>query len=317
MQHKLILGTMTFGPQVNPEEAKKMVHYFLEQGFTEIDSAFVYNEGQTEEILGEILPELFPDAYSLATKVNPRITGVLDAAAVTMQLEKSLERLQLPAVDLLYLHFPDPKTPLAETLEACARLHEQGKFRALGLSNFPSWMVVEAWHLCQKNGWPLPEVYQGLYNGLSRNVEAELFPALRHLGIRFYAYNPLAGGLLSGKYTNFTDPPAHGRFTLRPNYQNRYWKPSFFAAVEVLATTCKEYNISLAAAGFRWLAFHSQLDPHAGDGIILGASKFEQVEQNILALSEGELPLQVLEAFEKAWEEARPESPAYFRLPKE
>jgi len=226
-----------------------------------------------------------------------------------------LERLNLPSVDLLYLHFPDTKTPLVETLEACAKLHEEGKFNKLGLSNFPSWMVVEAWHLCQKNGWPLPEVYQGLYNGLSRNVEEELFPALRHLGIRFYAYNPLAGGLLSGKYTNFSDPPIHGRFTLRPNYQSRYWKPSFFAAVEVLATTCKEYDINLAQGAFRWLAHHSKLDSASGDGIIIGASKFEQVKQNILAVKEGKLPTPVLEAFENAWKEAQPESPAYFRLP--
>jgi aflatoxin B1 aldehyde reductase len=176
-------------------------------------------------------------------------------------------------------------------------------------------MVVEAWYICQKNGWPLPEVYQGLYNGLSRNVEGELFPALRHLGIRFYAYNPLAGGLLSGKYTDFSEPPIHGRFTLRPNYQNRYWKPSFFGAAQLLATTCKAHGISLAAGAFRWLAHHSHLDSSLGDGIILGASRFEQVEKNILAVREGKLPEAVLEAFENAWKEAKPESPAYFRLP--
>jgi aflatoxin B1 aldehyde reductase len=315
MHQKLILGTMTFGPQVDLSESKKMIHRFIEEGFHEIDSAFVYNEGQTETILGEILPEMARSSYAIATKVNPRITGVLDAAAIKMQLEKSLERLKLPAVDLLYLHFPDPKTPLEETLAACAGLHKEGKFNKLGLSNFPAWMVVEAWYICQNNGWPLPEVYQGLYNGLSRNVEGELFPALRHLGIRFYAYNPLAGGLLSGKYTDFSEPPIHGRFTLRPNYQNRYWKPSFFGAAELLATTCKAHGISLAAGAFRWLAHHSHLDSSLGDGIILGASRFEQVEKNILAVREGKLPEAVLEAFENAWKEAKPESPAYFRLP--
>jgi len=144
---KLILGTMDFGPQVDAAESKKMARYFLDAGHRELDAAYVYNEGDTERILGSILPEMADGSYSIATKVHPRITGKLDGKAVTMQLEESLQRLRRNSVDILYFHFPDRSTPIEDALESCAKLHAEGKFKELGLSNFPAWMVVDVWHL--------------------------------------------------------------------------------------------------------------------------------------------------------------------------
>ena len=311
---KLILGTMTFGPQVDTEGGRAMVKRFLEAGHHELDSAYVYNEGETEKMLGSILPEIAVDVLSLATKVHPRITGKLDGSAVTMQLEESLKRMKRDKVDILYLHFPDANTPIEGALEACAKFHEQGKFSELGLSNFPAWMVVDIWHLCQKRGWPKPNVYQGRYNGLSRNVESELFPALRKLGMRFYAFNPLAGGMLTGKHIHYDDSPMPGRFARLQSYRNRYWKKSFFEAVSLLATKCGEAKITLAEAAFRWLAYHSSLNQSEGDGIIIGASNMEQLEQNLLAQEKGALPETVVSAFSAAWKEARTESPDYFNF---
>lgn len=313
---KLVLGTMTFGPQVTPEDSDAMVRSFLASGYNEIDAAYVYNEGDTERILGEVFAGEALPAYSVATKVNPRITGKLDEASITDQLEESLRRMRKDSVDILYLHFPDPSTDIEETLAACAKLHERGLFRELGMSNFAAWQVVDAWHLCKAKGWPLPTVYQGLYNGLSRKVEAELFPALRKLGMRFYAYNPLAGGILAGKYAEFTQAPEPGRFTFRPNYKDRYWKESFFNAMHDLNNVCEAESISLVAAAFRWLAYHSALDAGAGDGILLGASRISQLEQNIRAIDAGPLPESVLSVFETAWEAAMPDSPDYFRVAK-
>ena len=309
---KLVLGTMTFGPQVNKINSKLILNLFLEAGFREIDSAYVYNNGDTEKILGEILPNN-SSSFHLATKANPRITGKLDRNAVIDQLNESLKRFNKESVDILYFHFPDPKTPIEEPLEAFYELYQQGRVKELGLSNFPAWKVVEIYYMCKNRGWPVPTVYQGLYNGLSRKVENELFPAIRNLGMRFYAFNPLAGGLLSGKYNNFEDTPLEGRFTLRPNYQDRYWKKSFFNALKMLSAECKKFNIPIAEAAYRWLAFHSELNENLGDGIIIGASKLKQVEQNIKALEKGELPESIVNSFERAWDEAKVDCPDYFK----
>ncbi len=310
---KLILGTMNFGPQVNTEDSLTMVQFFCEAGYHELDSAYVYNDGETERILGSVLKDLPIKDIFLATKVNPRVTGKLDGHAVKIQIEESLRRLDQDSVDILYFHFPDPTTPVDSALEACANLHGQGIFKELGLSNFPAWLVVDIWHRCKECGWPIPTVYQGMYNGLSRKVEGELFPALRKLGMRFYAYNPLAGGLLSGKYSNFGDDPEPGRFTIRPNYRDRYWKETFFEAINLLTEKCREADIGLPEAAYRWLAYHSNLNQSEGDGIIIGASKMSHLEQNVAAAERGPLPETIVGAFTAAWEEARPESPDYFR----
>ena len=230
---KAILGTMTFGQQVNLELSKQMITRFLEEGFREIDTAYIYNHGDSETYVGHAIANIQNTNSSISTKVNPRVTDRFDLSAVKAQLEESLNRLRQTKVDVLYLHFPDPRTPINITLQACAELHEQGKFSELGLSNFSAWQVVEAWNLCKRQGWPLPKIYQGLYNGLSRGVETELLQVLREHKMRFYAYNPLAGGILTGKYGNVHSVPGPGRFTYRPNYRDRYWKKSFFCAVVV------------------------------------------------------------------------------------
>jgi aflatoxin B1 aldehyde reductase len=310
---RTILGTMTIGPQVSAEDTTTMLKRFAESGRDQIDTAYVYNEGDTEKILGQTLKRFPANAFRISTKVNPRVTGKLDRQSIIMQLNASLDRLGVDAVHVLYLHFPDPTTPIDETLETCAELHSAGKINELGLSNFPAWKVVDIWHKCSSKGWIPPTVYQGLYNALSRKVENELLPALRHLGVRFNAYNPLAGGLLTGKHRSFQEEPRKGRFALRESYRKRYWKETFLKAVDSFTTACKESQIEPVEAALRWLSGHSQLDASKGDGIILGASTVEQLEQNLAVLTSDELPEPVLAALDAAWEGVRPESPEYFR----
>ena len=310
---KLILGAMTFGPQVNEDESQEMVKHFLNQGYTELDSAYVYNNGDTEKILGSFLNDIEKAKYSIATKVHPRITGKLDAEAVSLQFEESLKRMKRNSVDILYFHFPDPDTPIESALEKCAELHNKGKFKELGLSNFPSWSVVDIWHLCEKIGCPKPTIYQGMYNGLCRNVEPELFPALRKLGIRFYAFNPLAGGLLTGKHLNFNEAPQPGRFSRLKSYRNRYWKKNYFDAVNHLKTKCEDYKIPMAEAAYRWLVNHSELNPMNGDGIIIGASSISQLQKNIQAATLPVLPEELQIGFDEAWSKVILESPDYFK----
>ena len=310
----LVLGTMNFGPQVDAATSLEMTQAFLNAGYRELDTAYVYNDGETERILGGILSQLEDGSFSLATKVHPRITGKLDGEAVAMQLGESLERMNRDSVDILYFHFPDRITPVEDALEMCAKLHAEGKFKELGLSNFPAWMAVDICHLCKERGWPQPTVYQGLYNGLSRNVERELFGALRKTGMRFYAFNPLAGGMLTGKHKQFQNDPSPGRFARLASYRNRYWKESFFEAVDRLAQSCGDAGIKPVEAAFRWLVHHSLLDASKGDGIIIGASSMAQFQQNVEIVQQEALPEPVLEAFDAAWEEARPDSPEYFKF---
>ena len=311
---KIVLGTMNFGPQLDSAASREMVSRFLESGNREIDTAYVYNNGDTENILGKILPQIDGAHYQIATKVHPRITGKLDRECILMEFNESIRRMKHTSVDILYFHFPDPRTPIGEALETVAELHAEGKVRELGLSNYPAWQVVDIWHQCEKYGCPKPTVYQGMYNALCRNVEPELFPAIRALGMRFYAFNPLAGGILSGKHLHFDEAPAPGRFERLKSYRDRYWKQSYFDAVDVIRDACASENIPMAEAGYRWLVHHSSLRANAGDGILLGASRMEQLNQNLVAMGKGPLPLKVCEAIDVAWNVARANSPAYFKF---
>lgn len=311
---KIVLGTMNFGPQLDTEASREMVKGFLQTGNREMDTAFVYNGGSTETILGEILPELEDSSYEIATKVHPRITGKLDRDTILMEFNESLRRMKRDSVDLLYFHFPDGKTPIDEALETIKELHEQGKIKELGLSNYPAWQVIDIAYKCDKIGCPRPTVYQGMYNALCRNVEPELFPSIRSLGMRFYAFNPLAGGMLTGKHKHFEDTPEPGRFARLESYRKRYWKQSYFDAVDAIKQACDTEGIPMAEAGYRWLSEHSMMDAAKNDGILLGASRLEQMTQNMAAVKKGALPQSVLDAMDAAWEIAKPDSPAYFKF---
>ena len=311
---KIVLGTMNFGPQLDLEASRNMVLRFLETGNRELDTAYVYNGGDTEKYLGEILPKIESSDYYIATKVHPRITGKLDRETILMEFNESLKRMNRDKVDLLYFHFPDGKTPIDEALDTVAELYEQGKIKELGLSNYPAWQVVDVAYKCKQQGCPVPTVYQGMYNALCRNVEPELFPAIRALGMRFYAFNPLAGGMLTGKHKHFEDAPEPGRFARLKSYRDRYWKQSYFDAVDEIKQACEKEGIPMVEAAYRWLVNHSSMDASQGDGILLGASRIEQMEQNMVAAKKGPLPQTILDAMDEAWEIAKPDSPAYFKF---
>jgi len=156
---RIVLGTMTFGKQTDSAAATRMVQLYLNNGGFSFDTAFVYADGKSEEILGRILKSFNREKLYIATKAHPMVMGNLSPEAITEQLETSLRRLATDYVDLFYLHQPNLSTPIEITLEACARLHEQGMFRELGLSNYASWQVADIWHICQREGWPVPTVY--------------------------------------------------------------------------------------------------------------------------------------------------------------
>lgn len=312
---KAVFGTMNFGQQVFGEDAAAMLRVYGDAGGIELDTAYVYNDGACEELLGECLKGLEADAFSIATKANPRVTGALDQRSVVAQLEGSLERMGLDRVDIFYLHFPDRGTPVRSALEGCADLHSQGLFCELGVSNFPLSLVEEMLPICDSLGCPRPTVFEGVYNALGRKAEEELLPALDRLEMRFYAYNPLAGGLLTGKYRSLSKEPTEGRFALRAkSYQSRYWKESYFEAIGAIAKECDAMAIPMAEASLRWLSHHSMLDSSRGDGVIVGASSMVQLEQNLAALKAGPLPSGIVDAMNRAWAIAAADAPEYYRF---
>src|SRR5659263_79075 len=139
---RIILGTMNFGEQVDEPTADHMLAMFLDRGYKEIDTAYKYNDGASEEMLGRLLtPERRGKVY-LATKASPLSGGGFGPESIVKQVNTSLRRLKTDYIDLLYLHAPDPKTQIEVTLEACEKLFKEGKFRELGLSNYASWQVV-------------------------------------------------------------------------------------------------------------------------------------------------------------------------------
>lgn len=297
------------------------VRRHLTDGRAEIDTASMYQHRRTEQLLGDVLSKRADLRRSVfvATKANP-FPGYgesLRPESVVQQLTQSLRDLGAESVDVLYLHAPDHATRIEATLEAVQDLYLEGKFRELGLSNFSAWETVHIFHLCKRRGFVAPSLYQGMYNAITRDVERELLPALRTLGIRFYAYNPLAGGLLSGKHRE-DRPPADGRFgTAAENgekYRARYWTPEYFKALEKVRIACEAHGIGMAEASIRWVTQHSQLRGGQSDGVILGASSLEHLEQNLDAAAElAPLPQDVLQALDQGWETCKPSCPSYLR----
>ncbi|KAG7244760.1 hypothetical protein INR49_029779 [Caranx melampygus] len=279
-----LLGTMAFGGRADAEQSREMVQAFLGRGHTHLDTAFMYVDGKSETIIGGMK---LPKTVSIATKANPWDGKTLKPESVRSQLETSLQRLQTDCVDLFYLHAPDHQNPIQDTLRACNELHKEG-----------------------------------MYNATTRQVETELLPCLRYYGMRFYAYNPLAGGLLTGKY-HYQDKdgsqPA-GRFfgnSWASAYRDRYWKESQFQAIEVvlksLETAYGSDKPTLTSAAMRWMYHHSKLQGDLGDGVIIGMSSMEQLQQNLAASEEGPLDERVVTAFNEAWNLVAHECPNYFR----
>ncbi|KAK2861934.1 hypothetical protein Q5P01_001467 [Channa striata] len=314
-----LLGTMAFGGRADAELSLDMVKAFRDRGHKQLDTAFMYVDGKSETIIGAMN---LPKTVSIGTKANPWDGKTLKPESVRSQLATSLQRLQTDCVDLFYLHAPDHQTPIQETLRACNELHEEGKFKEFGLSNYASWEVAEIVTICRHNNWIAPTVYQGMYNATTRQVETELLPCLRYYGMRFYAYNPLAGGLLTGKY-HYEDKdgsqPA-GRFfgnSWASTYRDRYWKQNHFQAIDVvlkaLETAYGSEKPTLTSAAMRWMFHHSQLKGDLGDGVIIGMSNMAQLQQNLAAAEEGPLDEKVVAAFNEAWSLVAHGCPNYFR----
>lgn len=317
---EIILGTMTFGNQTSQSEARDQIKLFLSQSHRRIDTARMYCHGLTEDILGEIShdPTLgIVDKIEFASKVNAfqGYNESLSSDSVKSQSDDILRALRVSSTEIFYLHAPDIHTPIEETLSTVQELYIQGRFKLFGLSNYAAWEVVYIHSYCSTRGWVIPSVYQGMYNAITRDVERELFPALRKLGMSFFCYNPLCGGLLTGKHS--PDDPLSSKGTRFDEtnilYRSRYWKEQYFRAIESLDMICVGQGESLRDCSLRWLIHHSSLSAAAGDGVIIGASSTTHLQANLASCEKGPLPLALVEAFDQAWAVTFPVCQKYFR----
>lgn len=267
--------------------------YFLNCGNRGIlDTAYYYGNTSTEKILGEILEDISETLAvqpKIATKVNPWYEndftngklGQLNKQGILHQLNTSLTNLKVDNVEILYLHCPDYETLIEETLETCDMLWRREKFNYLGLSNFSLVQTQEIINLIEKNTYDVPlSYYQGMYNLISRKVE-EIFPLLRENDIEFWAYNPLAGGLLTGKYRDFKNSSEiveDSRFKNNTIYQSIFWKPEIIEnkkIQEFFQLGYGEGNQKCIEYSFKWLQKYSKMS--GGDKIVIGCSSVEQL----------------------------------------
>ncbi|MFC8433601.1 aldo/keto reductase [Streptomyces sp. NPDC057253] len=311
---RLVLGTMTFGDTVDRAGAAAMLDAALDAGLTGVDTANGYAGGASETILAELLPGR-RDKVVLATKAgiphpDQGESAPLSAAGLRAALEGSLKRLATDRVDIFYLHQPDRATPLAETLATVAEFVSEGKVLALGVSNHAAWQIAELVRTADEAGAPRPVVAQQLHNLLARRIEEEYVEYAAVTGLRTMVYNPLGGGLLTGRH-RFDQNPATGRFGdsgLAAMYRQRYWNEELFHAVADLARIADGAGIPLTELALRWL-----LDRPSTDALLLGGSRTGHLLANIAAASAGPLPADVTEACAQVGARLRGPMPAYNR----
>lgn len=308
---RLCFGTMTFGKPVDDTTACNMISRCIDAGINFFDTANIYQTGISESYLGNALKGR-RDKVILASKVHgtmgpgPDQHG-LSRAAILRAIEESLRRLQTDYLDIYYLHQPDYSVPIDETLATMDELVRSGKVRWVGTSNYASWQVCDMLHLAQRHGYKPAPIAQQMYNLIARGLEQEFLPFAKQKGVSVIAYNPLAGGLLTGKHSPSQILPGT-RFDENRMYQDRYWHPKNFEAVSALASIAKKAGRSLVSLSFGWL-----LQQEGVDCVILGASRPEQLEQNLAACRESPLAPDLLRECDEAWHQLRGPFPTYNR----
>ncbi|OQX51276.1 MAG: aldo/keto reductase [Candidatus Aminicenantes bacterium 4484_214] len=256
---KLCLGTMTFGGDADEKESEAMFNYCREQGINFFDTADVYTQGRSEEILGRLIKDCREEVI-VATKVYFPTSEDVNARGssrrhIFLSVEGSLRRLKTDFIDLLYLHRFDDFTALEETLRALDDLVRQGKVMYIGASNFAAWQVEKSLGLQGLHNWVSFVCLQPMYNLVKRQAEVEILPMAQAENLAVCPYSPLGGGLLTGKYTTSTKPQK-GRLVENKMYRTRYGAKWMYEVAEKFVALARElghHPISLAIA---WVASH-------------------------------------------------------------
>ena len=304
---ELCLGTMTFGGgegmwqkigALNQGEAERLVGRSIDAGINFLDTADVYAEGLSEQITGQALRNLNVPRESVvvATKAfgptgpGPNQRGNSRAHLIDA-CKASLKRLQLDHVDLYQIHGFDPATPIEETMGALDTLVKHGHVRYVGVSNWAAWQIAKAQGIAERHGFPRFESLQAYYTLAGRDLEREIVPMLRAETVGLMVWSPLAGGLLSGKYSREDDKGGDGRranFDFPPVDRERA-----FACIDAMKPVAEAHGVSVAQIALAWL-----LHQKVVSSVIIGAKKPEQLEDNLKA-AEVELSAAELDALAK------------------
>ena len=277
------LGCNNFGMRCDAAQTAAVVHKALDLGITFFDTADIYgNRGGSERLLGQALGEKRKQIV-LATKFGgPMGESLLERGAskryVHRALEASLTRLGTDYIDLYQLHFPDPETPMEETLEALDEAVRQGKVRYIGCSNLNGWQLVDALWKSERRGFARFISAQNHYNLLERTIRHELIPACAAHGVGILPYFPLASGLLTGKYHRGETPGKDTRLGLWGERGARLLSEDAFTKLERWEGFAKQRGKSLLELAFGWLLSQREVP-----SVIAGATRPEQVESNVKA----------------------------------
>jgi aryl-alcohol dehydrogenase-like predicted oxidoreductase len=290
---ELCLGTMTFGGSsgiwgqigdLQQAEAEGLIGRAIDAGINFIDTADVYSEGQSEIITGQALKNLkIPrDSVVVATKVlgETGSKGVNSAGASRFHImdgvKASLKRLQLDHIDLYQIHGFDPLTPIEETVRALDNLVQQGHVRYVGVSNWAAWQIAKALGIAEHNGLARFESLQAYYTIAGRDLERELAPMMRSENVGLMVWSPLAGGLLSGKFSRNAEAEKGSRrasFDFPPVNVDRAYD-----CIDAMRQLAEARKVSVAQIALAWL-LHQQVVT----SVIIGAKRVEQLDDNIAA----------------------------------
>ena len=286
------LGTMTFGTETDEAGAHRQLDRFIEAGGNFVDTADVYSNGVSEEIIGRWFasrPADLTEPVVLATKGRfpldrfPNGDG-LSTRHLTRALDASLRRLGLDAIDLYQVHAFDPWTPLEETLRTLDGFIRAGKIRYYGLSNFTGWQLTKAVHVARALGLAQPVTLQPQYSLLVREIEWEIVPAALDAGLGLLPWSPLGGGWLSGKYRRDHQPAGATRLGENPSRGMEAWdrrdSDRTWQVIDAVQKIAEEREVSTAEVALAWVTARP-----AVTSTILGARTMEQLEANLRAAS--------------------------------
>ena len=279
------LGCNNFGWTLDEETSRKVIARALDLGATLFDTAPRYGKegGESESILGEALGDRRKDVVIITKFGVPLGTGGgpfnTSRAVILESVEASLQRLRTDYIDIYMLHWPDPKTPLEETLRALDDLVSAGKVRYIGCSNLPAWQLVESKWISRTERLHGFIVAQNEYSILSRHPDSDLIPALVEYGVGFIPYSPLANGLLTGKYSRRAPPPPESRLGKNLwKLGDRLLTEEKLSIVEALDEFARARGHKLIELATSWLLARPTVC-----SVIAGATRPEQVEQNLAA----------------------------------
>jgi aryl-alcohol dehydrogenase-like predicted oxidoreductase len=275
------LGTMMFGGQTNEADSTRIIHKALDLGINFVDTADMYNAGESEVVVGRALAGR-RDQVVLATKGRqtmgdgPNETGG-SRLHLMRALDDSLKRLNTDWIDIYYYHAPDYDTPIDETLRALDDMVRSGKVHYIACSNFRAWRLMEALWTSDRNGWEHFTCVQPLYNIVNRDIEVELLPACAEYGIGVVSYSPLARGILTGKYQPGEKYPEGSR-AARDDKRMRQaeLRDASIALSQEVAGYCTRKGVSASQFALAWVIANPTLT-----SVIIGPRTMEQYDDNI------------------------------------